>query len=80
MTDEDKNHTYDSKSTQSEQPSEKSAEPQGPRFRVPPVTAIAGVLISDWAHGKLGNTVTRPSSNLQDSECNATNITRDDGV
>lgn len=24
-----------------------------PPFRVPPLTAIAGVLISEWAHGKI---------------------------
>lgn len=28
-----------------------------PSFRVPPRTAIAGVLISDWVAGKLGNTL-----------------------
>ncbi len=26
---------------------------QGPPFRVPPLTAIAGVLLSDWAYGKV---------------------------
>jgi len=27
---------------------------EGPPFRLPPVTAIAGVLIKDWAEGKIG--------------------------
>lgn len=26
----------------------------GPKFRVPPLTAIAGILISEWAHGRAG--------------------------
>ncbi len=29
-------------------------KPDVPAFRVPPVTAIAGVLIRDWAEGKIG--------------------------
>lgn len=32
-----------------------------PLFRVPPLTTIAGVLISDWAHGRLPAS---PSANL----------------
>jgi NAD+ diphosphatase len=30
-------------------------EDDDPPFRVPPLTAIAGVLIRDWAEGKIGN-------------------------
>lgn len=29
------------------------AKPDEPPFRLPPITAIAGVLISDWAHKKV---------------------------
>ncbi|KAI0081982.1 hypothetical protein K474DRAFT_1703449 [Panus rudis PR-1116 ss-1] len=32
---------------------EQKAESQGPAFRLPPITAIAGLLISDWAHKKV---------------------------
>ena len=30
------------------------AKQDAPPFRVPPVTAIAGVLIRDWAEGRIG--------------------------
>lgn len=32
----------------------KAIEPELPPFRVPPPSAIAGVLIRDWADGKIG--------------------------
>lgn len=34
-----------------------------PAFKVPPLTAIAGVLIRDWVHGKIGKD--RPSGASQ---------------
>jgi NAD+ diphosphatase len=30
-------------------------EGDDPPFRVPPLTAVAGVLIKDWAEGRIGN-------------------------
>jgi len=35
------------------QPSAPTSESDGPSFRLPPVTAIAGVLIRDWVEGKI---------------------------
>ncbi|TFK54553.1 hypothetical protein OE88DRAFT_1655272 [Heliocybe sulcata] len=39
-------------------------EGDGPLFKVPPKTAIAGVLISDWAHGRLPGVGQAPRGNL----------------
>ena len=36
-----------------------------PPFRLPPISAIAGVLISDWAHRKVVITGTDPSRSLR---------------
>lgn len=40
-----------------EEKGEEVKEEAPPPFRVPPVTAIAGVLIRDWAEGKIGTGV-----------------------
>ncbi|KAL5528609.1 NPY1_1 [Sanghuangporus sanghuang] len=47
----------DKQSTEMPQTVERPAEPEPekmPAFRLPPATAIAGVLIRDWANGKIG--------------------------
>lgn len=40
---------------------EDEGEHSTPAFRVPPATAIAGVLIRDWARGVFGTAPPRPS-------------------
>lgn len=40
------------------------SKPDDPPFKVPPTTAIAGVLIRDWAEGKIGFPPGRSGANL----------------
>lgn len=60
------NHDTDkSKDAQSAETAATAGQPDAlPAFRVPPATAIAGVLIRDWAAGKFGAWDAGKSSNL----------------